>query len=99
MTTQSIQAVLINGFGVLFVLLFTRSDRWPPGASLTIGKLLARPLRIGRLLMWALVIDFVVILLFIGYLLTLASSIPGEIKVGLSVTALCRDAFRSPSSL
>ena len=39
--------------------------------------------------MWALVINFVVIpLLFIGYLLTVASAIPGEIKVGFCVAAL-----------
>ena len=39
--------------------------------------------------MWALVINFVVIpLLFVGYLLTIASSIPGEIKVGFCVAAL-----------
>ena len=39
--------------------------------------------------MWALVINFVIIpLLFIGYLLTIASSIPGEIKVGFCVAAL-----------
>jgi BASS family bile acid:Na+ symporter len=38
---------------------------------------------------WALVINFVVIpLLFIGYLLTIASSIPEEIKVGFCVAAL-----------
>jgi len=38
---------------------------------------------------WALVINFVIIpLLFIGYLLTIASSIPGEIKVGFCVAAL-----------
>src|SRR4029079_14427398 len=37
----------------------------------------------------ALVINFVIIpLLFIGYLLTIASSIPGEIKVGFCVAAL-----------
>ena len=40
--------------------------------------------------MWALVINFVIIpLLFIGYLLTIASSIPDEIKVGFCVAALC----------
>ena len=40
--------------------------------------------------MWALVINFVIIpLLFVGYLLTIASSIPGEIKVGFCVAALC----------
>ena len=39
--------------------------------------------------MWALVINFVIVpLLFIGYLLTIASSIPGEIKVGFCVAAL-----------
>ena len=39
--------------------------------------------------MWALVINFVIIrALFVGYLLTIASSIPGEIKVGFCVAAL-----------
>ena len=32
-------------------------------------------------------------LLFIGYLLTIASSIPDEIKVGFCVAALCGHAF------
>ena len=37
-----------------------------------------------------LVVNFVVIpLVFIGYLLTIASSIPGEIKVGFCIAALC----------
>jgi BASS family bile acid:Na+ symporter len=39
---------------------------------------------------WALVINFVIIpLLFIGYLLTIADSIPDEIKVGFCIAALC----------
>ena len=43
-----------------------------------------------KIAVWALVINFVIIpLLFIGYLLTIASSIPGEIKVGFCVAALC----------
>jgi bile acid:Na+ symporter, BASS family len=42
-----------------------------------------------KIAVWALVINFVIIpLLFIGYLLTIASSIPGEIKVGFCVAAL-----------
>ena len=42
-----------------------------------------------KIAVWALVINFVVIPgLFIGYLLTVASSIPGEIKVGFCVAAL-----------
>ena len=37
-----------------------------------------------------LVINFVVIpLVFVGYLLTIAVSIPGEVKVGFCVAALC----------
>jgi bile acid:Na+ symporter, BASS family len=39
---------------------------------------------------WVLVINFVIIpLLFIGYLLTIASSIPDEIKVGFCIASLC----------
>jgi bile acid:Na+ symporter, BASS family len=42
-----------------------------------------------KIAVWALVINFVIIpLVFIGYLLTIASSIPGEIKVGFCVAAL-----------
>ena len=41
-------------------------------------------------MVWVLVINFVVIpLVFVGYLLTIASSIPGEIKVGFCIAALC----------
>ena len=37
-----------------------------------------------------LAINFVIIpLLFVGYLLTIASSIPDEVKVGFCVAALC----------
>ena len=57
---------------------------------LSIGKLLAEAFAHWKIATWLLVINFVVIpLLFIGYLLTIASSIPGEIKVGFCVAALC----------
>ena len=86
MTTQSSTSVLINGFGVLFVILNT----FGLGLRLPIGKLLAQAFAHRKIAVWALVINFVFIpLLFIGYLLTIASSIPGEIKVGFCVAALC----------
>jgi bile acid:Na+ symporter, BASS family len=86
MTTQSGQSVLINGFGVLFVIL----NSFGLGLRLTIGKLLAHAFAHWKIALWALVINFVIIpLLFVGYLLTIASSIPGEIKVGFCVAALC----------
>ena len=82
---QSTQTVLINGFGVLFVIL----NAFGLGLRLPIGKLLGGALTHWKIVVWALVINFVIIpLLFIGYLLTLASSIPGEIKVGFCVAAL-----------
>src|SRR5208282_3500510 len=57
---------------------------------LEVGKQLAQALAHWKITVWALVTNFVVIpLLFIGYLLTVASSIPGEIKVGFCVAALC----------
>ena len=86
MTTQSGQSVLINGFGVLFVIL----NAFGLGLRLPVGKLLAEAFAHWKIAVWALVINFVIIpLLFIGYLLTIASSIPGEIKVGFCVAALC----------
>ena len=82
MTSQS---VLINGFGVLFVIL----NSFGLGLRLPIGKLLAQVFAHWKIAVWALVINFVIIpLLFVGYLLTIASSIPGEIKVGFCVAAL-----------
>ena len=45
MTTQSGQSVLINGFGVLFVIL----NSFGLGLRLSIGKLLAQAFPIGRL--------------------------------------------------
>ena len=85
MTPQSSQSVLINGFGVLFVIL----NAFGLGLRLPIGKLLAQAFAHWKIAVWALVINFVIIpLLFIGYLLTIASSIPGEIKVGFCVAAL-----------
>ena len=83
--TQSTQSVLINGFGVLFVIL----NSFGLGLRLPVGKLLAEAAAHWKIAVWALVINFVIIpLLFIGYLLTIASSIPGEIKVGFCVAAL-----------
>jgi bile acid:Na+ symporter, BASS family len=86
MTTQSAQSVLINGFGVLFVVF----NAFGLGLRLPVGKLLAEAFAHWKIAVWALVINFVIIpLLFIGYLLTIASSIPGEVKVGFCVAALC----------
>ena len=86
MTTQSSQSVLINGFGVLFVIL----NSFGLGMRLSVGKLLAEAFAHWKIAVWALVINFVVIpLVFVGYLLTIASSIPDEIKVGFCVAALC----------
>ena len=85
MTTQSTQSVLINGFGVLFVIL----NAFGLGLRLPVGNVLAQAFAHWKIAVWALIINFVVIpLLFIGYLLTIASSIPGEIKVGFCVAAL-----------
>ena len=84
--TQSTLSELINGFGVLFVIL----NAFGLGLRLSVGKLLAEAFAHWKIAVWALVINFVVIpLVFIGYLLTIASSIPGEIKVGFCVAALC----------
>src|SRR5580765_8248973 len=83
--TQSSATVLINGFGVLFVIL----NAFGLGLRLPIGKLLAQVFAHWKIAVSALAINFVVIpLLFIGYLLTIASSIPDEIKVGFCVAAL-----------
>ena len=83
---QSNLTDLINGFGVLFVIL----NAFGLGLRLTVGKLLAQAFAHWKIAVWVLVINFVIIpLLFIGYLLTIASSIPGEIKVGFCVAALC----------
>jgi len=85
-STQTSPSVLINGFGLLFVVL----NAFGLGLRLEVGKQLSLARAHGRITVWALVINFVVIpLLFIGYLLTVASSIPGEIKVGFCVAALC----------
>jgi BASS family bile acid:Na+ symporter len=86
MTPQPSQVILINGFGVLFVIF----NAFGLGLRLPVGKMLAEAFAHRKIAVWALVINFVIIpLLFIGYLLTIASSIPGEIKVGFCVAALC----------
>ena len=86
MKTDSSAVVLINGFGVLFVIL----NSFGLGLRLPVGKLLANAFAHRKIAVWALVVNFVIIpLVFIGYLLTIASSIPGEIKVGFCVAALC----------
>ena len=86
MTTQSSLSVLINGFGVLFVIL----NSFGLGLRLAVGKLLGEAFAHWKIAVWALVINFVIIpLVFIGYLLTIADSIPDEVKVGFCVAALC----------
>src|SRR6478609_437702 len=85
MTPQSGQSVLINGFGVLFVIL----NSFGLGLRLSIGKLLGQAIAHWKIAAVALGVNFVIIpLIFVGYLLTVASSIPGEIKVGFCVAAL-----------
>ena len=94
MTSQSGTIVLINGFGVLFVIL----NSFGLGLRLPVGKLLAQVVAHWKIAVWALVINFVIIpLLFVGYLLTIASSIPGEIKVGFCVAALSGVCLSRPS--
>ena len=71
--------------GVLFVVV----NSFALGLRLPVGKLLAGAFSHWKIAVCALVINLVVIpLLFIGYLLTIASSIPGEIKVGFCIAAL-----------
>ena len=55
MTTQSSQSVLINGFGVLFVIL----NSFGLGLRLSVGKLLAEAFTHWKIAVWALVINFV----------------------------------------
>src|SRR6476659_9894177 len=84
--TQSSVTVLINGFGVLFVIL----NSFGLGLRLPIGRLLGQVLAHWKIAVWVLVINFVIIpLVIVGYVLTIASSIPGEIKVGFCIAALC----------
>jgi bile acid:Na+ symporter, BASS family len=59
------------------------------GLRLPIGKLLAQALAHWQIAVWVLVINFAIIpLLFVGYLMTIASSIPDEVKVGFCIAAL-----------
>jgi BASS family bile acid:Na+ symporter len=86
MTSQPTQVVLINGFGVLFVIF----NAFGLGLRLPVGKLLVEAVAHWKIAAWLLVINFVIIpLLFIAYLLTIAASIPGEFKVGFCIAALC----------
>ena len=84
--SASSQTVLINGFGVLFVIL----NSFGLGLRLSVGKLLGQAGAHWKIAAWALVVNFVIIpVIFVGYLLTVASGIPGEIKVGFCIAALC----------
>ncbi len=83
---QSSEVALINGFGVLFVVF----NSFALGLRLPIGKVLAQALAHWKIAVGVLAINFVIIpLVFVGYLLTIASSIPDEVKVGFCVAALC----------
>jgi bile acid:Na+ symporter, BASS family len=57
MTTQTSQSVLINGFGVLFVIL----NSFGLGLRLEVGKLLAEAFAHWKIAVWALVTNFVII--------------------------------------
>ena len=84
--SQSSEIALINGFGVLFVIF----NAFGLGLRLPIGKVLAQAFAHWKIALGVLAINFVIIpLVFIGYLLTIASSIPDEVKVGFCVAALC----------
>ena len=84
--SQSSEIALINGFGLLFVMF----NAFGLGLRLPIGKVLAQASAHWKIAVGVLAINFVVIpLVFIGYLLTIASSIPDEVKVGFCVAALC----------
>src|SRR4249919_4287228 len=83
--SQSSEIALINGFGVLFVIF----NAFGLGLRLPVGKQLAQAVAHWKIAVSVLVINFGIIpALFIGYLLTIASGIPGEIKVGFCVAAL-----------
>ena len=70
-------------------MLFVILNSFGLGLRLPVGRLLAQVLAHRKIAVWVLVINFVIIpLVFIGYLLTIASSIPDEIKVGFCVAAL-----------
>ncbi len=82
---QSGEIALINGFGVLFVIF----NAFGLGLRIPIGKVLGQAAAHWKVAVGVLAINFVVIpLLFVGYLLTVASAIPPEIKVGFCVAAL-----------
>lgn len=86
MSSQTSSNLLINVFGVSFVIL----NAFGLGLRLPVGKQLALALSHWKLAVSALITNLVVIpLLFIGYVLTVASSIPPEIKVGFCIAALC----------
>ena len=57
MTPPTTQSLLINGFGVLFVIL----NSFGLGLRLPIGKLLAQFVTHRKIAVWALVINFVII--------------------------------------
>ena len=85
MTTLPTAIVIVNGFGLLFVILNT----FALGLKIPFGRLLAQFFAHWQIAVLVLVTNFIVIpLLFIGYVLTIASSIPGQIKVGYCVAAL-----------
>jgi BASS family bile acid:Na+ symporter len=85
MTTLLTAVIVVNGFGLLFVILNT----FALGLQIPFGRLLASYVAQWQIAVWILVINFIIIpLIFIGYVLTVASSIPGQIKVGFCVAAL-----------
>ena len=89
------QQSLINGFGVLFVIL----NAFALGLRLPVGDLLAQAFAKWKIVVWVLVINFVVIpLLFVGYLLTIADSFQARSRSG-SVSQPCApECLSLPSS-
>jgi bile acid:Na+ symporter, BASS family len=73
MSTLPPALVVCNSLGLLFVIL----NSLALGLRIQVGQLLAQFFAQWRIAVWVLVINFVVMpLLLIGYVLTVASSIP-----------------------
>ena len=93
MTTLNPILVVAIVFGLIFVIFNSLSL----GLSIPIGELIAHFFENWLLALLVLVINFIILpILAIGFVLLLASSMPGELKLGFCVVALGAGAPFAP---
>lgn len=85
--------IVVITFGLLFVTL----NSFVLGLKMPVGRLIARFVQEWQLSVWVVLINFVLLpALIIGFVLTVGTSIPGDVKAGFCVAGLAAGAPFAP---